>query len=140
MNDTLLKEDVEKESVIRIMTEMLYKKIEKENQLLLNNEGELFTNHTQTYKGTMEIKISEDPEVANIVNAINAIKGKSELINPYDIPLEYPARFVIVYDNGEMTRQIEIGKMYFHEALERGKKICEKANIKFLRIEKNKKQ
>ncbi|PGA76409.1 hypothetical protein [Bacillus pseudomycoides] len=85
----------------------------KENGNVIDDVGcDWFTIDNSTYIDSIDWKISEDIEVARLINAINALNGSHKKINKYDeIPIEtevckYCNNEVeagsLEYDNGNM--------------------------------------
>ncbi|MDF9524835.1 hypothetical protein P5815_30520 [Bacillus cereus] len=62
----------------------------KENGKVIDDAGcDWFTIDNQTYIGSIEWIVSENIEVARLVNAINTLNGSNNLINKYnEIPIE----------------------------------------------------
>ena len=75
--------------------------VTKENGKLIDDAGcNWFTINNRTYIGSIEWLVSENNEVARLVNAINTLNGSYDLINKYnEIPIETA---ICKYCNEEM--------------------------------------
>ncbi|WPU78162.1 hypothetical protein SNE23_29815 (plasmid) [Bacillus sp. RA(2023)] len=75
--------------------------VTKENGKLIDDAGcNWFTINNRTYIGSIELLVSENNEVARLVNAINTLNGSYDLINKYnEIPIETA---ICKYCNEEM--------------------------------------
>ncbi|WP_255300294.1 hypothetical protein [Bacillus pseudomycoides] len=75
--------------------------VTKENRTVINDAGcDWFTIDNRTYISSIEWLVSENIEVARLVNAINTLNGSNDLINKYnEIPIE---KAICKYCNEEM--------------------------------------
>ncbi|WP_044782906.1 MULTISPECIES: hypothetical protein [Bacillus cereus group] len=102
----------EKDLLIEQMWEIVLNAT-KENGKLIDDAGcDWFTINNCTYIGSIEWLVSENIEVARLVNAINTLNGSNDLINKYnEIPIETDTckycnkkmeATSLEYDNGNM--------------------------------------
>lgn len=103
---------IEKDLLIEQMWKIVLD-VTKENRTVKNDAGcDWFTIDNRTYIGSIEWLVSENIEVARLVNAINTLNGSNKLINKYnEIPIETAIckncneeveATSLEYDNGNM--------------------------------------
>ncbi|MGX5430327.1 hypothetical protein [Bacillus cereus] len=92
MKNILKKERVIMKSIYKTEKDLLIEKMwkivldaTKENEKIIDDAGcDWFTINNQTYIGSIEWLVSNDLEVARLVNAINSLNGSNKLINKYN--------------------------------------------------------
>ena len=81
----------EESKILQMMWDVLLRATEDDNGNAIDDTGcDWFTVGNKTYIGGMGWLVSNNPEVANLVNAINALKGYTEFINanPKDFQID----------------------------------------------------
>ena len=79
---SIFKRRNERDLLIKFMWDIVLRETADDNGKIIDDAGcEWFTLDNDTFIGSTEWCVSHDEEVANLVNAINALNGYSELIN-----------------------------------------------------------